>query len=63
MGCNSLTTVTLGITVPTLGVDMFYSTTATVTVKVPTGVTGYDGGWGDGFRGGNTNTTVTIEKY
>jgi hypothetical protein len=54
--------VTLGAAVPTLGTDMFSSVSAAknVTVKVPSGATGYgsspantaDSNWGNGFRGG-----------
>jgi hypothetical protein len=64
--CTALTTVTLGATAPTLGSEMFYNitNTRTVTVKVPSGATGYSTipttysgsnstvKWGNGFRGG-----------
>ncbi|MDR0689271.1 MAG: leucine-rich repeat domain-containing protein, partial [Spirochaetaceae bacterium] len=54
-------TVTLGDAVPTLGTEMFYEVTdaKTVTVKVPSGASGYGSSptdtttdnWGNGFRG------------
>jgi hypothetical protein len=54
-------TLTLGVTAPTLGANMFYDVTAdkAVTVKVPSGATGYgtvpvnttDNNWGNAFRG------------
>jgi hypothetical protein len=65
--CVALTTVTLGSTAPTLGSDMFFFlifASQTVTVKVPSGATGYGtipatysgsdttANWGTGFRGG-----------
>jgi hypothetical protein len=59
-GSASLT-VTLGDTVPTLGTVIFHDVTSpkTVTVKVPSGVSGYgsspanttDDNWGNAFRG------------
>jgi hypothetical protein len=58
---DSYLAVTLGATVPTLGTYMFSSVSATktVTVKVPSGATGYGSSptdtttdnWGNGFRG------------
>jgi len=41
--CVSLTTITLGDTAPTVGINMFQSITAaqTITVQVPAGATGY----------------------
>ena len=56
-------TVTLGGTAPTLGVSIFSGVTGStknVTVKVPSGVSGYGtsptdtttSNWGNGFRGG-----------
>ena len=67
--CDALTTVSLPATAPTLGTGMFggISTARTVTVKVPSGATGYGtvpatyGGsnsdvcWGNGFRGKGWN--------
>jgi hypothetical protein len=68
---NVALTVTLGATPPTLGVTIFeyvYSS-KTVTVKVPTGATGYGtlpdtytgsnnaGNWGNAFRGKGWNGT------
>jgi hypothetical protein len=78
-GCTALTSVTLGSTAPTtLGTNIFYeiNTAKTVTVKVPSGATGYDTvpasysgidayvKWGNGFRGGGWNglTFVDISK-
>jgi hypothetical protein len=58
-GCTSLATVTLGSTAPTLGTNMFYSTTATVTVKIPNGATGYGDNWKRGFQGAGWNGTAT----
>jgi hypothetical protein len=61
-GCTALTTVSLGSAAPTLGSGMFDDINAarTVTVKVPSGATGYGTvptntttvTWGNGFRGG-----------
>jgi hypothetical protein len=58
---NMSLTVTLGNTAPTLGTNMFdyISVSKTVTVKVPSGATGYgsspanttDNNWGNAFRG------------
>jgi hypothetical protein len=60
-------TVTLGSTVPTLGTEMFVTVTGTknVTVKVPSGATGYGSSptdttadnWGNAFRGKGWNGT------
>jgi hypothetical protein len=60
-------TVTLGSTAPTLGYMMFngVTSTKTVTVRVPSGATGYgsspanttDVNWGNGFRGGGWDGT------
>jgi hypothetical protein len=74
--CPALTTVTLGSTAPTLGLNMFYGITAakTVTVKVPTGATGYGTisatyngsdktvNWGNGFRGGGWNGSAIMNS-
>jgi hypothetical protein len=59
-------TITLGLSAPSLGYGIFYSSSSakTVTVKVPSGATGYGTipntysgtdtsvNWGNGFRGG-----------
>jgi hypothetical protein len=64
-GCTGLTTVSLGAAAPKLGYRMFRNVTKamTVTVKVPSGATGYgdipktysgddtEVTWGNGFRG------------
>ena len=57
-------TVTLGPTVPTLGPDLFiYVEAKTVTVRVPSGATGYDDKWKNAFTGGNSNISLTVETY
>jgi hypothetical protein len=68
--CYALTTVSLGRTAPTLGYDMLLSIDRykTVTVKVPTGATGYGPSptddtaeiWGNGFRGRGWTTSSTF---
>jgi hypothetical protein len=64
-GCTALTEVSLGTVAPTLGYGMFHyiNTAKTVTVRVPSGATGYGDvpatysgtgnttNWGNGFRG------------
>jgi hypothetical protein len=69
-GSASLT-VTLGTTVPTLGTAIFHSVTPskTVTVKVPSGVSGYgsspadttDDNWGNAFRGKGWDGTTYLD--
>jgi hypothetical protein len=68
-GCAALTEVSLPKAAPTLGYGMFgyINTARTVTVKVPSGATGYGTlpatysgtdsteAWGNGFRGGGWN--------
>jgi hypothetical protein len=77
--CNALNTVSLGRTAPTLGSHMFYGIDddKTVTVKVPTGATGYGtsipatysgsnstANWGNGFRGGGwTGSAFTPDGF
>jgi hypothetical protein len=63
-GGNSLT-VTLGSAAPTLGSTIFINVTTakTVTVRVPSGATGYDSVWQDKFKEtGNAarSTTLTV---
>jgi hypothetical protein len=66
-------TVTLGPEAPTLGTGLFNYVTSskTVTVKVPSGATGYgsspanstDACWGNGFRGlGWTGNALVINQ-
>jgi hypothetical protein len=57
--------ITLGSVPPIPGIDMFdrVSVPKPVVVKVPAGTTGkYDKNWQTGFKGGNTNITLTIEN-
>jgi hypothetical protein len=76
--CTALTSVSLGTTAPTLGRSMlFRSNTANpVTVRVPSGATGYGtvpktysgtdstSNWGNGFRGGGwTGTGFVVDGY
>jgi uncharacterized protein YjdB len=65
--------ITLGDTAPALGEGIFYGVnTKSVTVKVPSGATGYgsspanttDDNWGNGFRGGGWNgSAMTNSSY
>jgi hypothetical protein len=65
-------TVTLGGTAPMLGMYIFdgVPSTKTVTVKVPSGATGYGSSpadtttpnWGNGFRGGGWNGTALLDS-
>jgi hypothetical protein len=55
--------ITLGNTAPTMGANMFDAITVpkTVTVKKPSGATGYDTAWETAFKGGNANITLILE--
>ncbi|MDR1587571.1 MAG: leucine-rich repeat protein [Treponema sp.] len=68
-------TVTLGSKAPTLGEDIFLnSVSKTVTIKVPSGATGYGtipftysgddktANWGNGFRGGGWNNSAFTKE-
>jgi hypothetical protein len=55
-------TIILGATAPTVGQNMFnnVSVAKTVTIRVPSGASGYDATWEAAFRGvGNTGTVGT----
>lgn len=63
--CTSLTSIKLGINVPVVGSNIFndINSPQTITVKLPTGATGYgsqptnttDNNWGNAFRGKGWN--------
>ncbi|MDR2020312.1 MAG: leucine-rich repeat protein, partial [Treponema sp.] len=75
-GGGTALTVTLGFSVPTLGTNMFsgVSVAKNVTVKVPSGATGYGtipgtysdanttNNWGNGFRGGGWNGSAMMNN-
>jgi len=62
---NTSLTITMGYSAPTVGNDMFNSVPATknVTVRIPSGATGYTSAWSDSFKGGNSNVTVITQTY
>jgi hypothetical protein len=57
-------TVSLGNTAPGLGTPMFGGVyvAKTVTVKVPSGATGYNSAWESAFNGGNPSITVIFDN-
>jgi hypothetical protein len=61
-GCASLTTVTLGLTAPTISGSNIFNNVSniTVTVIVPKDATGYDGNWPDNFKSGGSNINLKI---
>jgi hypothetical protein len=65
-GSNKTATlvITMGMTAPTVGENMFEHVNAskTVTVKVPQGAIGYDTDWQSDFKGGNNNINLEIEE-
>ena len=62
---NRALTITMGWVVPTVGSGMFsgVSSAKNVTVRIPTGATGYDTTWQNNFKGGNSNINLTMQTY
>jgi hypothetical protein len=62
---NTALTITMGWVAPTVGSDMFTGVSAAknVTVRYPTGASGYNATWESNFRGGNNNITLTMQTY
>ena len=63
-GSTSLN-ITMGSAAPTLGAYIFYDvkTIKPVTVRVPSGATGYDPAWQNAFTGGNSYINLSIVEY
>jgi hypothetical protein len=57
--------ITMGSAAPTVGVNMFYEITGvkSVTVRVPSGATGYNATWQTAFKGGNTYINLVVVYY
>jgi hypothetical protein len=60
----------MGTAAPTVGYDMFYNINGsrTVTIRVPSGATGYDATWQNAFKGlgnagGYYSGTPTVNSY
>ena len=64
---NRALTITVGWVAPTVGSNsnMFsgVSTAKNVTVRYPTGASGFDTTWQNNFRGGNSNVNLTMQAY
>jgi hypothetical protein len=58
-------TITMGNAAPSVGMNMFYEITGVknVTVRVPSGATGYTSAWQTAFKGWNNNINLVVEDY
>jgi hypothetical protein len=55
----------MGANAPTVGGFMFYAINGsrTVTIRVPSGATGYTSAWQTAFKGGNSYINLVFEYY
>jgi hypothetical protein len=62
---RGLLTITMGAAAPTVGSNMFdnINGSRTVTIRVPSGASGYDSAWETAFKGGNSYINFVFEYY
>jgi uncharacterized repeat protein (TIGR02543 family) len=62
---RGLLTITMGTAAPTVGSNMFdnINGSRTVTIRVPSGATGYTSAWQTAFKSGNSYINLVIQYY